>query len=68
LVRPDGHVAWRADALPNDCLALVDTVRGSGLNVAARRHDAQTGRSSHGGVKSVQQLSRREQIGHAAII
>jgi hypothetical protein len=29
LVRPDGHVAWRADALPADCKALLDTVRGA---------------------------------------
>lgn len=28
LVRPDGHVAWRGDALPEDLGALVDTVRG----------------------------------------
>jgi 2-polyprenyl-6-methoxyphenol hydroxylase-like FAD-dependent oxidoreductase len=28
LVRPDGHVAWRADTLPEDALALVDRVRG----------------------------------------
>jgi 2-polyprenyl-6-methoxyphenol hydroxylase-like FAD-dependent oxidoreductase len=28
LVRPDGHVAWRSDALPNDPRALVDCVRG----------------------------------------
>ena len=28
LVRPDGHVAWRADALPADVRQLVDTVRG----------------------------------------
>jgi 2-polyprenyl-6-methoxyphenol hydroxylase-like FAD-dependent oxidoreductase len=28
LVRPDGHVAWRADALPEDTDALVDIVRG----------------------------------------
>jgi 2-polyprenyl-6-methoxyphenol hydroxylase-like FAD-dependent oxidoreductase len=28
LVRPDGHVAWRADAEPADALALIDTVRG----------------------------------------
>jgi hypothetical protein len=38
LVRPDGHVAWRANALPQECLALIDTVRGAGLNAAARRH------------------------------
>ena len=28
LVRPDGHVAWRADAGPADAGALIDTVRG----------------------------------------
>jgi hypothetical protein len=28
LVRPDGHVAWRADAEPADAFALIDTVRG----------------------------------------
>jgi 2-polyprenyl-6-methoxyphenol hydroxylase-like FAD-dependent oxidoreductase len=29
LVRPDGHVAWRGDALPEDALALLDYVRGA---------------------------------------
>ena len=29
LVRPDGHVAWRADEPPADPLALVDRVRGA---------------------------------------
>jgi 2-polyprenyl-6-methoxyphenol hydroxylase-like FAD-dependent oxidoreductase len=29
LVRPDGHVAWRSDALPADPLALADRVRGA---------------------------------------
>jgi hypothetical protein len=28
LVRPDGHVAWRGDAVPPNPLALVDRVRG----------------------------------------
>ncbi|MGE4241517.1 FAD-dependent monooxygenase [Ramlibacter sp.] len=28
LVRPDGHVAWRGDALPADVPGLMDTVRG----------------------------------------
>ena len=28
LVRPDGHVAWRADAEPADAGALIDAVRG----------------------------------------
>lgn len=29
LVRPDGSVAWRADTLPHDPAALIDTVRGA---------------------------------------
>jgi predicted lipoprotein with Yx(FWY)xxD motif len=29
LVRPDGQVAWRGDALPDDVLTLIDTVRGA---------------------------------------
>jgi hypothetical protein len=29
LSRPDQHVAWRADALPPDPLALIDRVRGA---------------------------------------
>jgi hypothetical protein len=29
LVRPDGHVAWRADAEPEDARALIDCVRGA---------------------------------------
>jgi hypothetical protein len=29
LVRPDGHVAWRDDALPADVLGLIDHVRGA---------------------------------------
>ena len=29
LVRPDGHVAWRADTPPADPLALADRVRGA---------------------------------------
>ena len=28
LVRPDGSVAWRADAVPSDAASLVDTIRG----------------------------------------
>ena len=30
LVRPDGHVAWRADHVPPDVCTVVDTVRGGG--------------------------------------
>ncbi len=29
LVRPDGHVAWRGDALPTDCAAVIDRLRGA---------------------------------------
>jgi hypothetical protein len=29
LVRPDGHVAWRADAPPSDAGAVLDRVRGA---------------------------------------
>ena len=29
LVRPDGHVAWRASAAPPDPLKIIDTVRGA---------------------------------------
>jgi len=29
LVRPDGHVAWRSDMMPDDPLAVVDCVRGA---------------------------------------
>ncbi len=32
LVRPDGHVAWRADHLPDDMGNLLDTVTGSLVN------------------------------------
>jgi hypothetical protein len=37
LVRPDGHVAWRGDLPPDDCLELIDVVRGAGPRIAARR-------------------------------
>ncbi len=29
LVRPDGHVAWRGDAAPQDCSAVIDRIRGA---------------------------------------
>jgi hypothetical protein len=35
LVRPDGHVAWRADAEPADARALIDVVRGEKVQAAA---------------------------------
>jgi hypothetical protein len=32
LVRPDGHVAWRGDALPSDPAALLATISGRNNN------------------------------------
>jgi 2-polyprenyl-6-methoxyphenol hydroxylase-like FAD-dependent oxidoreductase len=29
LVRPDGHVAWRGDRMPEDALCVIDVVRGA---------------------------------------
>jgi hypothetical protein len=34
LVRPDGHVAWRADTPPADPSALVDRVRGASASTS----------------------------------
>jgi 2-polyprenyl-6-methoxyphenol hydroxylase-like FAD-dependent oxidoreductase len=47
LVRPDGHVAWRGDDIPDHPEDLVDTVRGAGPRIAARRagHERPTVRS-----------------------
>lgn len=28
LVRPDGHVAWRGDRVPDNASAIIDVVRG----------------------------------------
>jgi len=42
LVRPDGHVAWRGDAIPADAIGLIDIVRGAGPRVAARRVHLET--------------------------
>lgn len=36
LVRPDGHSAWRGDALPADAQGLLDTVRGEACAQAAQ--------------------------------
>jgi hypothetical protein len=33
LVRPDGHVAWRADSEPSNAHALIDTVRGQSIQL-----------------------------------
>lgn len=30
LVRPDQHIAWRGDAVPDDCAALIRRIRGAG--------------------------------------
>jgi 2-polyprenyl-6-methoxyphenol hydroxylase-like FAD-dependent oxidoreductase len=39
LVRPDGHVAWRADAEPQQPAAVIDLVRGDGPIAGADRSD-----------------------------
>jgi len=31
LVRPDGHVAWRGDRMPDDLLRVIDVVRGAAI-------------------------------------
>ncbi|MGE0797421.1 MAG: FAD-dependent monooxygenase [Lautropia sp.] len=36
LVRPDGHVAWRSNRVPEDPGRVVDRVRGAGLRAASR--------------------------------
>jgi hypothetical protein len=36
LIRPDGHVAWRADAEPADAGALIDIIRGQALHRHSR--------------------------------
>jgi hypothetical protein len=36
LVRPDGHVAWRADAEPADAHAIIDRARGVLLSAGAQ--------------------------------
>jgi 2-polyprenyl-6-methoxyphenol hydroxylase-like FAD-dependent oxidoreductase len=37
LVRPDGHVAWRADAEPADAGMLLDVIRGQGNQVQRQK-------------------------------
>lgn len=39
LVRPDGHVAWRADQAPADALALIDMLRGQSTQQAKQRQE-----------------------------
>jgi 2-polyprenyl-6-methoxyphenol hydroxylase-like FAD-dependent oxidoreductase len=46
LVRPDGHVAWRGDAMPRDAGAIVDLVRGAdSLQTAHKSAEAAAGAS-----------------------
>jgi hypothetical protein len=40
LVRPDGHVAWRADAEPDDARAVIDVVRGARAYASLAGQDA----------------------------
>jgi hypothetical protein len=34
LVRPDGHVAWRGDTVPDDPVAVIDRIRGASTSIA----------------------------------
>src|SRR5262245_8960488 len=48
LVRPDGHVAWRGDAIPRDAMGIVDRVRGAVLSGPSGTRQQQLGsRSAH---------------------
>jgi hypothetical protein len=55
LVRPDGHVAWRGDAVPQDCTQLVDVVRGAGSGAAAQSAASHELRASPSGTSALQQ-------------
>ncbi|MGH2909234.1 MAG: FAD-dependent monooxygenase [Solirubrobacteraceae bacterium] len=46
LIRPDQHVAWRGNALPDDCGALLDLVRGMESSPAGRNVTPATSRAS----------------------
>ncbi len=46
LARPDQHVAWRGDAIPDDPLALLDLVRGAAIGVNARATPRQVERAA----------------------
>ena len=39
LVRPDGHVAWRADSEPGDARALIDVIRGQSIAVRQQHRE-----------------------------
>jgi len=43
LVRPDRHVAWRADHAPDDPLELIDHLRGARAASLARDRYAEAG-------------------------
>jgi hypothetical protein len=38
LVRPDGHVAWRADEAPANAMPVIDNVRGAAVTGSSRSH------------------------------
>lgn len=62
LVRPDGHVAWRGYALPENCLELIDVARGAGPRVAACWGSTQSPREGARStvVASIPQTARRD--------
>jgi hypothetical protein len=46
LVRPDGHVAWRADEEPADARALIEVVRGASSCGSLRQNERATNDTS----------------------
>src|SRR5581483_5265672 len=56
LVRPDGHVAWRNDRMPEDALCIIDVVRG-----AADRCSMEQARKAASKTASMPALTVRKQ-------
>jgi hypothetical protein len=60
LVRPDGHVAWRADAEPEDARAVIDVVRGarSYASLSLRQPDQEPDAAADGAARPGQSSRR----------
>jgi len=58
LVRPDGHVAWRADEAPADARALIERVRGARISASASFGETESAEAA-GSVGSLSPLAGR---------